>query len=114
MVTGPWPDGPAYTEAASKNPHLTEALALMGEPGAELDFPRLYKIFEIIEHAGARNTVMRSAGISEGTIRRFTHTANYEARHARGKIKPPKNPMPLPKARTIISQFLSAWINADA
>jgi hypothetical protein len=114
MVTGPWPDGSAYTEVAAGNPHLAGALALMGEPGAELDFPRLYRIFEIIEHAGVRSTVMRTAGISEGTIRRFTHTANYEARHARGKINPPKNPMPLQKARTTISQLLSAWINTEA
>jgi hypothetical protein len=114
MVTGPWPDGIAYTEAVSRNPHMAEALALMGEPGAELDFARLYKIYEIIEHSGVLDALMRSTGISKGDLRRFTHTANYQDRHARVKIKPPKNPMPIQKARSVISQLLGAWMNSAA
>jgi len=113
MVTGPWPDGPAYTEAATRNPHLAGALALMGESGAELDFARLYKVYEIIEHAGVLNAVMQATGISKGDLRGFTHAANYQARHAHGRVRPPKNPMPLQKARTMINQLLSAWINSE-
>src|SRR6266567_1094002 len=53
MASGPRPSqGPVYADLASKNPDLGESIALMGGRDGEPNFSQLYKICEIITHAG--------------------------------------------------------------
>ena len=79
----------------------------MGRP-APPNFTALYKVYEIIEHAGGMNAAMKLAGVPRSRTRLFTRTANHPkasgdaARHARSNEQPPTNPMSLDEARAMI------------
>ena len=96
---------------------LAEAVALIGRPHHEQDWGQLYKVLEIIEGAGVIHDVLRAAGVSKPKLKLFTRTANHQAasgraaRHARLREQPPKNPMPIQEARSMIRQLLVAWVH---
>ncbi len=109
-AAGPSPSlAPVYADLVSKNPDLDEAIALMGGRDGELNFEQLYKICEIITRAGMMKATRMSARISDADVRLFKQTAQ-PSRHARLRGKPPKNPMPIQKARTMIGQLLAGWM----
>jgi hypothetical protein len=113
----PPPVTASYIALAAQNPDVAEALAIMGRT-APPNFTALYKVFEIIEHAGGMNAAMQSAGIPRSRTRLFTRTANHPkasgdaARHARSNEQPPPTPMPLDEARAMITALLTAWMNS--
>lgn len=108
-ANGPEPSqSQVYDELIRRNADLDEAIGLMG---GELDFGQLYKVYEIIEHAGAMEAARLSAGIPKASLRLFAQSAQ-PSRHARWKGQPPKNPMPVQKARTMIRRLLVAWMDS--
>jgi hypothetical protein len=109
------PPAPAYISLAAGNGDVAEVLQLMAKPDGP-SFSDLYKIHEIVEHTGHGKAAMQDAGISKATMSRFTRTANHQAasgsesRHARSSEQPPKDPMTVDGARTMIRQLVAAWL----
>jgi hypothetical protein len=75
---------------------------------------------EIIKHSGRLQVAMDAAGLSKKQVDLFGRTANHpeaagpDARHARSKQEPPKQPMPIAHARKLISTLVRAWLDANA
>lgn len=115
-VESPLPPGPGYAATASCDADITDALAIMGQATAP-NWVELYKVYEIIEHMGRLQTAMSRAGISANQISLFTRTACHPAaagsgaRHGRSRQDPPKNPMPITKARDLIGSLVRAWMD---
>lgn len=113
----PPPATTAYIALASQNPDVAEALEIMGR-SETLNFADLYKVYEIMEHAGVLNAAMRSARVPKSTTRLFARTANHPgasgdaARHARSRDQPPTRPMPLEEARAMVRSLISAWLDS--
>jgi hypothetical protein len=109
--------GISYLALAAGNRDVVEALEIMGRPERP-NFAELYRVYEIIEHAGALRAAMRSAAVPETSRMLFTRTVKHpdasgaDARHARSRQVPPKSPMTIEEARTMISQLLAAWMNS--
>jgi hypothetical protein len=125
VVTGPSgtpvqqapPASSRYLALAARSTDVAEALEIMGRPES-LNFAELYKVYEIIEHAGALKAAMKSAGVPETSRALFSRTANHpdasgaDARHARSRQAPPKNPMTIEEALTLIRRLLVAWMDS--
>jgi hypothetical protein len=113
------PAGPGYAAAASSDADVAEALAIMGQP-APPNWVELYKVYEIIEHTGQLKAAMAAAGISANRISLFARTACHpdaagpDARHGRSRQDPPRNPMPVAKARDLIGNLVRAWMDLRA
>jgi hypothetical protein len=112
ITAGPRPDAPTYAELAPKiSPDLAEAIVIMGGRDGEPNFEQLYSICEIITRAGVLKAVTLAApGVSEARVRLFKQTAQA-SRHARMRGRPPRKPMPIQEARTMITLLLVAWMN---
>jgi hypothetical protein len=107
-ASGPPPSqGPVYDNLTLKNADLNDTVNIMA---GELDFVNLYNAFEIIEHSRMLEAARLSAGIPKASLKLFTQTAQ-PSRHARWKGQPPKKPVPVQKARTMIRQLLAAWMD---
>ena len=123
VVTGPdgtpkphaSPRGLRYLAVAARNGDVAEVLTILGT-AREPRFVELYKVWEIVRHAGGMRAAMQAAGISEHAMTRFKRTANHQAasgdhaRHARLQEAPPPNPMPISEARALIGKLVDAWI----
>ena len=109
------PVAPTYVSLAAENQDAAEVLEILAKPSGP-SFGDLYRVHEIVEHTGHSKSAMQSAGISKATVNRFTRTANHQAasgtesRHARSSEQPPKDPMIIDEARTMIRQLVIAWL----
>jgi hypothetical protein len=118
-VASPLPPGPGYSATASADAEIAEALAILGQPAAP-NWVELYKVYEIIEHTGLLKAAMGAAGVSGNQLSVFTRTACHpaaagpDARHGRSRQDPPKHPMPIAKARELISGLVRAWMDLRA
>jgi hypothetical protein len=96
--------GPDDLALAASSANVAEVLEIMGQPGPP-HFQQLYKVYEIIEHAGDLRAAAQSAGVPQSELSLFTRTANHQAasgtesRHARSNQQPPTDPMPIGRAR---------------
>jgi hypothetical protein len=77
----------------------------------------LYRIFEVIEKdVGGINTISNNGWVSKEKLKVFKHTANSpgaigdNARHGKESSFPPKNPMLLSEARSLIEMLFHQWI----
>jgi hypothetical protein len=108
------PVGPRYLTLAARDGDVAEVPRIMAS-SAGVNFVELYKVYEIIRHAGGLDAAMQAAGISKSIVSRFTRTANHQAaggeiaRHARSTEAPPANPMPIQEARGLIGRLVGAW-----
>ena len=115
----PVPPGPGYAATACRDADVAEALTIMGQ-AAPPNWVELYKVYEIIEHTGLLQAALDAAGVSKNQASLFTRTACHPAaagpgaRHGRSKQDPPKNPMPINKARELIGGLLRAWMDLRA
>jgi hypothetical protein len=115
-VSRPSPPGPRHAEIAAAYPDVAEALAIIGQSDPPKWF-ELYKVMEIVEHAGALKSAMAAGGISANRKTLFTRTADHhkasgvDARHARSNNQPPNNPMGIEEAREMIGRLLGAWMD---
>jgi hypothetical protein len=83
------------------------------------DWVSLYKAYEIVNDAvHGKREIVRRGWIPKESINRFTQTAQSrkalgdEARHASVKFDPPKNPMTINEAKTIIGSLLQKWLES--
>lgn len=100
-------------EVAKGDPHVQTALRLLGLYGVTWD--NLYRIYEVIGD-DLNESVWTRGWITREQIRRFTQTANSRqaigdvARHGYDKFQPPRNPMSLSEATSLIRILLREWI----
>jgi hypothetical protein len=99
----------------SKNPLVKDALRFYRKG----DWVSLYKAYEIVSDAvHGKREIVRRGWIPKESINRFTQTAQSrkalgdDARHASVKFHPPKNPMKIDEAKTIIGDLLLKWIDS--
>ena len=80
---------------------------------ATLDWVALYRILEAIK---ASVDVVAQGWVPKNELKRFKHTANSvaavgdEARHGTEPQRPPKQPMKIEEARTLIDSILTHWL----
>lgn len=105
--------GPGFMALTVTNSDVTEVLGIMGQPPSWME---LYKVYEIIRHAGGLKAAMKAAAITTTSMSVFTLTANHQdasgadARHARLPQLPPIKPMTMGQAQTMIGQLVTAWM----
>jgi hypothetical protein len=104
---------------ASIDADVAEGLAIVGQPTSPT-WVELYKVYEIIEHTVRLMAAMAAAGVSVNQVSLFARTACHpdaagpDARHGRSRQDPPKNPMPIHRAREIIGSLVRAWMDLHA
>jgi hypothetical protein len=107
-----------WLEAAGQDPAVAKALRLRNADG--LSWVELYRIYEVVEGDVGRSHIVASGWVKDSEIRRFKHTANSvgacgdQARHGKESTQPPKNPMSLSQAKSLIDRLLKAWIGSKA
>lgn len=98
-----------WLAAADSERDVADVLAIWSENPR--DWKDLYDVLEIILGSGAN--IVGNRWASRNALSRFTNTAQ-NARHARRRGHPPKNPMPLPEADAFIREILLAWLTTKA
>jgi hypothetical protein len=107
-----------WLEAAGQDPAVAKALRLRNADS--LSWVELYRIYEVVEGGVGRPHIVASGWVKDPEIRRFKHTANSvgacgdQARHGKESTQPPKNPMSLSQAKSLIDRLLKAWIASKA
>lgn len=75
----------------------------------------LYRVFEVVQ-SDIGGDIREQEGVKSREIDRFKHTANHQgatgddARHGHLRAEPPKNPMPIEEARSLIRRIVKGWI----
>jgi len=99
----------------SKNPLVKDALRFYRKG----DWVNLYKAYEIVNDAvHGKRELVRRGWITKELLNRFTQTAQSrkalgdDARHASVKFIPPKNPMTINEAKTIVGSLLQKWLES--
>jgi hypothetical protein len=98
---------------ADQNAKVADALRFY----ARSDWFNLYKAWEVVrDAAGGETELIKKGWATKAQRRRFTGTAQSraelgdEARHAREKVQPPKNPMSLEEAQAFVRSVIEAWV----
>jgi hypothetical protein len=111
----PPPAGQVALAAAAGNSDAQDALRLLGT--GPLDWVNLYRILDYVRNTfGGLDGIEKAGLATKADLNRFTHTANSkaasgdDARHGPSPQAPPKNPMTLEEARTLIRSILKAWL----
>jgi hypothetical protein len=103
----PEPSGPQrWLEIAAEDRLLADALTYFGRGESWFE---TYKALECIEKRfGGEKKFQKLGWAAASEIKRFKHTANYYARHAKRKFaRPPEEPMELPKARKLVARLIA-------
>lgn len=110
-------DLPSLVILASKNRVVADVLNYL-ETGSN-EIATLYKVYEIIANdVGGQKTIRDNGWISKNKIELFTRTANSpdaigdKARHGVQKNQPPKTPMSLNEAKSLILNLVKCWIDS--
>lgn len=101
---------PNWLELSQKNELIHKVIKLISYSSDS--WVGLYKIFEVID----KDSIIRSfSSVSSENLKRFTQTANsykavgMEARHALD-FEPPKKPMNITEARSLIYVIVNEWL----
>ncbi len=95
------------------DPEVAKALRIFGS--GDLDWRDLYVVFEVIE-GDAGKAIREGDWASAAVIKNFKHTSNSVgalgdvARHGKESTQPPKNPMSLDDARSLVRNLLDRWL----
>jgi hypothetical protein len=106
---------PDYLACAAESTDVANVLEIMGQPRA-LHFPELYKVYEIMQHAGVLKVAMELADVSHKEMSQFTRTANHQAvvganpQHQELPQQVPLDPMRIDRARAMIGTLVIAWL----
>jgi len=101
-----------WTSLALRDKAVANVLSLLGTKSA--DWVNLYRVYEIVD--GDSGGIERRGWATASTIRNFKHTANHpegagpDSRHGRMPTEPPKKPMLLSEARSLIYTITLAWL----
>lgn len=104
----------AATTQANQDEVVQRALRIYGS--REHDWVNLYRVFEIVQEEVGNITARGWA--TKGEIDSFKHTANSvgavgdEARHGVQHTQPPKSPMDLEEAQSLIRTVMRSWLNS--
>lgn len=111
----PPPPGQVTLATAAGNADAEAALRLLGTP--PLDWVNLYRILDFVGHAkGGIQGIVTSGYASERELKCFKHTANShdatgdDSRHGALNQEPPKDPMTIEEARTLIRSVVRQWL----
>lgn len=105
----------AIADLVTRDANVTRVLRLFGS--GMHTWVNLYKIYEIIESEIGREIVNRG-WVNKDTIRNFKHTANSvssagdDARHGKELSAPPRSPMLLSEAESLIGKLLKNWLRS--
>ncbi|WP_273082296.1 hypothetical protein [Stenotrophomonas nitritireducens] len=110
---------PAWVTAALSDSAVAKAIRLFGA-GAE-PWVDLYRILEVImQDVGGIESIASRGWVTKSKIELFKRTANSvtatgdESRHGAERTIPPKDPMMLSEAKSIISILLHSWLQEKA
>ena len=101
-----------WTGLAAGDKAVATVLSLLGTKTA--DWVNLYRIYEIVDEDSGG--IERRRWATKTTIRNFKHTANHpevtglDSRHGRMSGDPPKKPMLLGEAKSLIYSITLAWL----
>ena len=106
-----------YADLARRHADVKRALRLFGSKPH--DWVNLYRIYEILESDfGGDSQIISMGWTSRLRISNFKHTANSvsaagdAARHGKEPYAPPRSPMLLPEAESLIAQLLKTWLRS--
>jgi hypothetical protein len=104
-----------WVAAARRDTNVAKALRLSGV-GVH-DWISLYRIYEVVENdVGGISNISKKGWATRRAIERFKHTANSpgaigdESRHGKQASKPPKAPMTLSEAKSLLETILHNWL----
>ena len=106
----------SWLEKAAGDQAVAKVLRLRDED--DLGWVELYRIYEVIE--ADVGSIPTQGWATEKALRRFKHTANSvgavadDARHGKETTQPPKNPMSLPEARSLLDGIVQKWLQHKA
>jgi len=107
--------GSKWIKLAQEDEQVTKALELYG--GLQPNWKNLYMVLEAIEDdVCGEGRLLKNNWAPEAQIRLFKQTANNflalgrEARHGTKTFKPPKKPMSLEEAQSLIKNILRKWL----
>ena len=106
----------AFADLASRDINVSRALRLFGSRTPT--WVSLYKVYEIIETEVDSGGLANRSWASKNRIRSFKQTANSvsaagdEARHGSEPNEPPRSPMSLAEAESLISGLLKNWLRS--
>lgn len=104
---------PGIISAAQKDEKVATVLQILGD--RPKDWVNLYNILEVVEKDVGK---IPKKWASRNAIELFNWTANcvraigYEARHIDEKKEPPKKPMTLSEAKSLINTIIYNWIKS--
>lgn len=105
----------SWIAVARQNKNVADAFRLFCAP----TWFNLYKIYEIIRaDVGGKKKIIQKGWVTAPDIKRFTNTAQSpdvlgdDARHATQKDLPPKKPMSLSEAKSLIRILLKNWLQS--
>lgn len=108
---------PSWLLAAERDNNVAKVLRLFGAGGS--DWISLYKIYEIIEvDVGNASNIEKKGWATKKAIKRFKHTANSpgilgdDSRHGIERTKPPKDPMLLTEAKSLVEGITKNWLRS--
>lgn len=107
-----------YAALAAGDPEVDEALRTMS--AGDLDWSRLYKVYEIVRESYGGEAALISAepGVTKAQVGAFTGSANRPdvsgptARHARMAGAPPRRSMSLQEGRDFIRKLMRLWMDS--
>lgn len=107
----------SWVTAARNDINVAKALRLFGT--GIFDWVSLYRIYEVIESdVGGLVKIKDEGWATKKAIKRFKYTANSpaaigdDARHGKGAIHPPEDPMVLSEAKSLIETILHNWLRS--
>lgn len=107
---------PSWITTAQHDTNIAKALRLFGNENQ--DWVNLYRIYEVIESdVGGVSNIVDKGWATKKALKRFKHTANSpttigdDSRHGKDTTQPPKNPMELSEAKSIIKTLIHNWLN---
>jgi hypothetical protein len=107
-----------WASEAKKDPTVRKVFDLISQNGLD-NWVNLYRIFELIRADwGGEKKIASRGWTSETALELFRRTANdptaagLEARHGKLNTEPPRNPMPLSEAKSLIIGIARSWLKA--
>ena len=106
--------GPAaWLKLALGDSKVAQALRLWG--AGPPSWVNLYRVLEVIE-SDVGGKIYEAGWAPKKEVTRFTHTPNRaetlgdQARHGKERTSPPRNPMSLADARSLLTRLLDRWL----
>jgi len=104
-----------WVKLASTDQAVAQALSALSSRPA--DWVNLYRLLEIVQsECRGSNKIVAKGWATKKAVDLFKHTANspgatgIDSRHGKQSTSPPRNPMPLPEARSLVVCIVQAWL----